>query len=74
MSSKREIIQRKYNLANDENVKAALQTLLEFVVDASTSSLSAEKIQGMLILLNEPNNWIKEYDRELNKAQKENSL
>lgn len=70
---KREIIKRRYKLATNEDVKAAISELLAFVVDASISSLSAEKIQGMLILLNEPKNWITAYNKELEKSKKENN-
>ena len=67
----REELKRRYNLATNEAVQEFVSELLKFVVDASTSSLSAEKIQGMLILLNERNNWINLYFRELEKAKKQ---
>lgn len=63
-------IQKRYKLATSEDYQEIKQELLKFVINASVSSLSAEKIQGMLILLNEPENWIKEYFRELENRHK----
>jgi len=63
---------RKYNLAKSKEYQAIKKEFLDFILRASTGSvISAEKLQGMLLLLNEPENWILNFEIELKKHKRE---
>lgn len=44
---------------------------LKFIVRASTGSLSSEKLQGMLMLMNLPETWINDFNKALKKKKDE---
>lgn len=58
---------RKYELAKSETYKAIRAEALNFIVRNSCSAISPEKIQGMLILIQEIDSWITDCERELKK-------
>ena len=66
----REELQRLYSLATSDIYRQIKEEFTKHIIKASTSSLSAEKIQGMLMLLNLPEIWISNYFQELEKRHK----
>lgn len=60
---------RKYELAKSETYKAIRAEALNFIVRNSCSAISPEKIQGMLILIQEIDSWITDCERELKKRK-----
>lgn len=68
---KEELI-RKYQLAKSKEYQGIKKEFLDFILKASCSTLiSSEKLQGMLLLLNEPEKWILNYENELKKHKRE---
>ena len=70
MSNHEELI-RLYELATSKEYQAIKEELVKYIIKASSGSLSAEKLQGMLLLLNVPDNWILDYENELKKRKKD---
>lgn len=70
MNNHEELI-RLYELATSKEYQAIKEELVKYIIKASSGSLSAEKLQGMLLLLNIPNNWILDYENELKKRKKD---
>lgn len=62
---------RKYTLVKNGNYADIRAEALNFVVNISKSDLSPDKIQGMLLLLNEIDSWTLDYERELEKVRKD---
>ena len=63
-----------YELANSKEYKEIKQELLKYVIKASTGNIPSERIQGMLNLLAIPDNWILDYEKELEKRNRNSSL
>lgn len=65
-----EEITRKYRLARSVEYQEIKKEFLDFILKASSNaSFSSEKIQGMLLLLNEVEKWIRAYKEELAKRK-----
>ena len=64
---------RLYELANSKEYQAIKQEFLKYIVKASTGSIPSERIQGMLNLLAIPENWILDYEKELEKRNRNSS-
>lgn len=60
---------RKYELVTSETYKFIRAEALNFIVKNSKSVISPEKIQGMLILIQEIDSWAADFERELKKRK-----
>lgn len=69
-SEQHEELLRLYELANSKEYQAIKQELLKYVIKASIGNLPAERIQGMLNLLAVPDNWILNYEKELEERKR----
>lgn len=68
----KEELLRKYMLVKTGNYEAIRAEALNYIVEVSKSALSPDKVQGMLLLLNEIDSWGTDYEKELIKARKGN--
>lgn len=68
----REEIIRRYELAMSDVWEQIKDLFVEKIIHFSKGSKSPEQIQGMLMLLDEPNTWIEEFYAEKKRADKEN--
>jgi len=64
---------RLYELANSKEYQEIKQEFLRYIVKASTGNIPSERIQGMLNLLAIPENWILDYEKELEKRNRNSS-
>ena len=67
---KEQLIHR-YGLATSPQYKEIRQNMLDFIVKCGNSTILPERIQGMLILINYVDGWVKDYEKEL-ENRKEN--
>ena len=69
--SRLEGIRRRYFLALTPEWKQIREEFLNYIVKASSGTMSPEKIQGMLILVGLSDSWIADFEREKGKQGKE---
>lgn len=62
---------RKYCLAKSDEYKSIREESLNYIVKCANSTLTQEKIQGMLLLIGHIDGWVTAYESELAK-RKEN--
>lgn len=62
---------RLNDLATSKEWSEIRRMLLDKVIYYAKGSTSPEKIQGMLVIIDEPNNWITSFNAELKKVHKE---
>lgn len=69
--TKHEKMLRLYYLATSKEYEQIKEELIEYIIKASTGGISPERITGMLNILNIPEAWISDYQKELRERRKE---
>ena len=67
----RDELRRRNDLALSNEWKQIRSLLLERIVQLSKGCSTPELLQGALIILDEPSNWIASFEAELRKVHKE---
>lgn len=70
-STRKAELRRKYELATHPISEELKKEFLEFTVRASVGTISSEKLQGMLMLLNLPSTWISDFQKALKENKEE---
>ena len=68
----RQEIVRRYELAMSDEWEQIRDLLLDKIIYFSKGAKSPEQLQGMLQLIDIPNDWIEEFYAEKKRAEKEN--
>lgn len=62
----------KYELANSREYKEIKSLVLDYLINLSTSTVHAERIQGALMAFKYVDNWVNEYNEALALRSEEN--
>lgn len=63
---------RRYDLATGDDGRQIKELQLEYILGCACNNLIDPKlIQGMLILVDLPNQWISDYENKLNRMKQE---
>lgn len=63
-------LEYRYNLVNNDEYKKLRAEYLNVIVSKATAPLSADVIRGMLLLINESDQWERNYLSACEKARK----
>ena len=64
-------LEYRYKLVNNEEYKQLREEYLNMIVSKASSPVSADIIRGMLLLINESDQWERNYLSACEKARKE---